>query len=197
MKTQSAPATESAAAGGGFGGFIKRLLGSEGVKYILVGGSNTLISWVLTWLFTLILTSLAVDQDVIYWVVSLVCFAIGVTYSYLLNRKYTFKAADMPVSRTLPRFLLNVGVCYLLSYYLAKRYLDYKFAADWAVSWPEQYVTLVKLLAANVLYVVLNYVGQKFFAFKKPAGEPAAAAGGASAPESDRSSASGSGGENK
>lgn len=148
---------------------IKKLLAIEGVKYILVGGSNTLISWVLTYIFTKLLTSAGWAENTVYWVVSAVCFAIGIVYSFLLNRKYTFKADEIPLKRTAPRFLLNVGVCYALSYFLMKQYLDYKFATDWIVSWKPEYVTLFKLLAANVLYVALNYIGQKFFVFKKPA----------------------------
>lgn len=148
---------------------IKKLLASEGVKYILVGGSNTLISWVLTYILTSWFTSWGWEEGVVYWAVSAIGFVIGITYSFLLNRKYTFKADEIPLKRTVPRFLLNVCICYLLSYFLVKEYLDYKFATDWIVSWRAEYVTLFKLLCANVLYVVLNYIGQKFFVFKKPA----------------------------
>ncbi len=148
---------------------LKKLLDNEGVKYILVGGTNTLISWVLTYLFTSWLTSWGWAEGTVYWTVSALCFVIGITYSFLLNRKYTFKADEIPLKRTVPRFLLNVCLCYLLSYFLMKSYLDYKFANDWIVSWKPEYVTLFKLLAANVLYVVLNYIGQKFYVFKKPA----------------------------
>ncbi|MDO4566045.1 MAG: GtrA family protein [Oscillospiraceae bacterium] len=149
---------------------ITKLLRNEGFLYLLVGGSNTLISWTLTFI-------LATVFHLGYWPTSVITFSIGVAYSYLLNRKYTFRAGDLPHSKTLPRFLLNVGVCYLIAMVSVKALLDYMFANVWSVSWPEEYVTLFKLLSANIVYIVLNYIGQKFFAFSKKGEAPPETAG--------------------
>ncbi|MEG0751768.1 MAG: GtrA family protein [Oscillospiraceae bacterium] len=139
---------------------IVKLFHNEGFLYLLVGGTNTLASWVLTYLLTQFLHTG-------YWLTSAITFAIGGTYSYLLNRKYTFNASELPHSRTLPRFTINLLICYFISYISAKQLLDYMFANVWQVSWSDDVVTLIKLLSANVLYIVINYLGQKFFAFKK------------------------------
>ena len=147
---------------------VKKLLQNEGIRYLVVGGSNTAITWLLALLLTLLFTSLGWAETTVYWSVSVIQFVVGIIYSFILNRKYTFKADDIPLSRTLPRFLLNVIVCYLIANVAMKTWLDYMFGSVWQVSWPAQYITLIKLLAANVLYIVLNYIGQKFFAFKKP-----------------------------
>ena len=145
------------------------MLKNEGIRYLIVGGSNTLITWILALLLTLLFTGFGWAETTVYWSVSAISFIVGIIYSFILNRKYTFKADDIPLSRTLPRFLLNVIICYLIANVAMKTWLDYMFSSVWQVSWPAQYITLIKLLAANMLYIVLNYIGQKFFAFKKPA----------------------------
>ena len=138
---------------------IKQLLQNETVRYLLVGGSNTVLGWVLSFVFTHLL-------HMGFWLSSAVSMVIGSAYSYLLNRAYTFRAGDIPHKTALPRFVLNIAVCYFLSYIPAKAVLDILFD-KLALPLSADTVTFLKLLGANVCFIVLNYVGQKFFAFRK------------------------------
>lgn len=146
---------------------IKKLLGSEAVLYLLVGGSNTVLGWVLSWALPQIFHSG-------YWLTSAICMVIGGTYSYLLNKKFTFRAGEMSHKKTLPRFVLNMAVCYFIAYGCAKPLLD-ALLDSLRLGLSDDLTTTVKLLAANIVYIVVNYIGQKFFAFrKKKAGESGA-----------------------
>ena len=138
---------------------IKKLLKNETVRYLLVGGSNTVLGWVLGFLFTHLL-------HMGFWASSAVSMVIGSAYSYLLNRAFTFRAGDIPHKKALPRFVLNIAVCYFLSYVPAKAVFDILFA-KMNLPFAEDTVTFLKLLGANICFIVLNYLGQKFFAFRK------------------------------
>lgn len=138
---------------------IKKLLASEGVLYLLVGGSNTVIGWILSWALPRLFHTG-------YWLTSAICMAVGGAYSYLLNKKFTFRAGEMPHKKTLPRFALNMAVCYFIAYGCAKPLLD--LAIDGlAPGLSADLITTLKLLGANIVYIVVNYIGQKFFAFRK------------------------------
>lgn len=138
---------------------IRRLLDNEAVMYILVGGSNTLIGWVLSYLLPRYL-------KMGFWMTSAVGMAVGGVYSYLLNKKFTFKAADESHAKTLPKFILNMILCYAISYGGAKYLFDIFFDA-FSFGLAENLIVTLKLIGANLVYIVVNYIGQKFFAFKK------------------------------
>ena len=148
--------------------FLKKLLRSEAFLYLLVGGSNTLLGWLLSYLLPRLFHTG-------YWLTSAICMVVGGTYSYLLNKKFTFRAGEVSHKKTLPRFVLNMAVCYFIAYGLAKPLFELLLGkADLGLSADLQ--TTVKLLGANIVYIVVNYLGQKFFAFRKKT-QPAAPAG--------------------
>lgn len=157
---------------------IKKLLGSEAVLYLLVGGSNTVLGWVLSWALPRLFHTG-------YWLTSAICMVIGGTYSYLLNKKFTFRAGEMSHKKTLPRFVLNMAVCYFIAYGCAKPLLD-ALLDSLRLGLSDDLTTTVKLLAANIVYIVVNYIGQKFFAFRKKKAEDSPAQPGESgAPNGD------------
>lgn len=138
---------------------LRALLQNETVRYLLVGGSNTVLGWVLSYIFPHFL-------HLGFWATSMLSMLIGGVYSYLLNRAFTFRAADIPHKQALPRFALNMGLCYFFSYVPAKAALDLLFDRL-ALPISADTVTTLKLLCANICFVVLNYIGQKFFAFRR------------------------------
>lgn len=64
--------------------------------------------------------------------------------------------------RRFGKFVLNVTVCYILGYGLAKP-LALKALAGQSVNAQEN----IAMLIGMCLYTGFNYLGQKFFAFKK------------------------------
>ena len=135
---------------------MKKLLQSEVFRYLLIGGSNTGICWVLSFLLP--------QAGMGYWLTSAVTMVFGAAFTYLLNRRFTFRRGDLAHKKALPKFILNISICYVLSYVLLKPFLN-QIPAPTVLS--DELWTSCTLIFANVIYIILNYVGQKFFAFGK------------------------------
>lgn len=122
------------------------------LKFILVGVVNTLIGTaVMFFCFNVLAWS--------YWVSSALNYIVGSIVSYMLNKQYTFqqKGHDW---HTVWKFIVNITICYVLAYGLAKP----------LVTWLLSGVTMniqgnVALLVGMVLFVGLNYIGQRFWTF--------------------------------
>lgn len=132
-------------------------LKKELILYLLVGGSNTLLGWLLAWLLPLLFHTG-------YWLTSMIGLVIGGFYSYVLNKRFTFQSAQQSHRKTLPRFILNIGICYLLAYGMVKPLMN--AMTSLAALFSKDTWTTISLLCANGVYIVLNYIGQKFFAFR-------------------------------
>lgn len=130
------------------------------VKFLLVGVLNTVFSAVVMFL----LYNLAGFG---YWGSSAVSYVLGSVLSFVLNRRFTFKSHEV-VWKTALKFTVNVAVCYLLAYSLAKPLV---FWALSALALPQEVVEQLSMLAGMVLFTLFNYVGQRFFAFKAGEGE--------------------------
>ena len=122
------------------------------LKFMLVGVVNTLVGIaVMFFCFNVLAWS--------YWVSSALNYMVGSIVSYLLNKRYTFqqKGNDW---HTVWKFIVNVSVCYVLAYGLAKPF----------VAWLLSGVTTniqgnAALFVGMVLFVAFNYIGQRFWAF--------------------------------
>lgn len=120
--------------------------------FLLVGVSNTVLSAVL--MFAL--------EGLGYWPSTAIAYIAGAVLSFFLNKKYTFKNNDTLLKSAL-KFSLNIIICYILAYSLAlplaDKLLDFLSLKH---IWQER---TTKLLGMG-LYTLLNYFGQRFFAFK-------------------------------
>ena len=122
------------------------------LKFMLVGVVNTLVGIaVMFFCFNVLAWS--------YWISSALNYMVGSIVSYLLNKRYTFqqKGNDW---HTVWKFIVNVSVCYVLAYGLAKPF----------VAWLLSGVTTniqgnAALFVGMVLFVGFNYIGQRFWAF--------------------------------
>ena len=89
-------------------------------------------------------------------------YVVGSIVSYVLNKHFTFRNREKGAG-VVVRFILNITVCYLLAYGLAKP------AVNWALGGMglgEQLQGNLPMLFGSGLFVILNYCGQRFFAFK-------------------------------
>ncbi|MBT9685478.1 GtrA family protein [Pseudoflavonifractor sp. MCC625] len=122
-------------------------------KFLLVGVGNTLLSMVL--MFAL--------EGLGYWPSTAIAYVAGAVMSFFLNRSFTFRSQET-MGRSAVKFALNVAVCYLVAYGIAQPVMELLpqpvFVPD---IWWER---LTKLVGMG-LYTVLNYFGQRFFAFQK------------------------------
>ena len=122
------------------------------LKFMLVGVVNTLVGIaVMFFCFNVLAWS--------YWVSSALNYMVGSIVSYLLNKRYTFqqKGNDW---HTVWKFIVNVSVCYVLAYGLAKPFVE------WLLSGVTTNIQgNAALFVGMVLFVGFNYIGQRFWAF--------------------------------
>ena len=141
---------------------LKKLLDPTLFRFLLVGVLNTLVGYgVMFGLYNL--AGLHAWGDRGYWVSSAANYVVGSIVSFFLNKHFTFRSQEKGAG-VVVRFILNISVCYLLAYGLAKP------AVSWALGGLGLDARLqgnLTMLAGSGLFVVLNYFGQRFFAFRK------------------------------
>ena len=132
------------------------------LKFIVVGIINTLFGTAIMFFCFNIL-----QMD--YWVSSAMNYLCGGILSYFLNKKYTFEVKETS-SKAIIRFAINLTVCYLIAYGVAQP-LAYGVAKPIALylfqGAGEKLQGNIALVIGMGLYVLLNYVGQRFWAFKQ------------------------------
>lgn len=123
------------------------------IKFICVGVVNTLVGMAIMFgLYNLAGCS--------YWVSSAANYILTSILSYFLNKRFTFQNNDS-VGSTAVRFAINIAVCYLLAYGIAKP-LVRALLADASASLRDN----CSMLVGMVLFTGFNYIGQRFFAFR-------------------------------
>lgn len=140
---------------------LKQFFDPTFFRFILVGCINTLVGYgVMFGLWNL--AGLHKMGDLGYWISSAANYIIGSIVSYFLNKHFTFRNREKG-SGVVIRFVVNISLCYLLAYGLAKP------AVAWVLGGmglSEQLQGNLTMLAGSCLFVLLNYFGQRFFAFK-------------------------------
>ena len=140
---------------------LKKLFDPTMFRFLLVGVANTLVGCgVMFGLYNL--AGLHAWGDTGYWISSAANYFAGCVVRFFLYMRFTFKNQEKGPWVVL-RFVLNISVCYLLAYGLAKP------AAAWVLGGlglGEQLQGNLTMLAGSGLFVVLNYFGQRFFAFR-------------------------------
>jgi putative flippase GtrA len=97
-----------------------------------------------------------------YWAATFLGNAAGAVVSYALNRIFTFKSG-VHLSTSILRFILVIGVCYGLSYYIGLQFSSWLLHQLPAAVRP--FKKDVGILIGTGLYTLLNYTGQKYFVF--------------------------------
>lgn len=139
-----------------------RFLKSSIFKFALVGVVNTLVGWVAMFMCLAILRHGGwFSKTVNYWTSSAVNIVIGSIVSYILNKHFTFES-DTDASKDVWRFIINVAVCYLVAYGIARPIVMPMVAK--ASSLIKE---VVSLLFGSILFTVINYFGQRFYVFRE------------------------------
>ena len=132
-------------------------------RFLLVGVLNTLVGYGV--MFSLYnLAGLHRWGDTGYWLSTLANYTVGSLVSFFLNKHFTFRSREKGPQVVL-RFALNIAVCMLLAFSIAQRAVELLLAGT-ALS-PQLQGNLA-MLAGSGLFVLLNYLGQRFFAFRTP-----------------------------
>ena len=130
-----------------------RLLRNSFLRFVLVGVCNTLLSLLLMFLL----------EGLGYWPSTAIAYVAGATLSFFLNRTFTFHSEE-DFWRSVGKFIVNVAVCYVIAYAVAQPLVSCLLGGT-AISpvWQERIAKVVGM----GLYTLLNYFGQRFFAFRK------------------------------
>ena len=133
---------------------MKKLFDSTVVRVVLVGAVNTLFGAGIMFIFYNCL-------HLSYWLSSASNYFFGSILSYFLNKYFTFRRTERS-AKYIVRFVINISVCYFAAYSVAKPLIT-QLLASASVTAQEN----IAMLAGMVIFTVLNYFGQKLFAFKK------------------------------
>lgn len=131
-----------------------RLFDQTTVKFILVGIINTLFGTGVMFLAYNVFSAS-------YWLSSALNYILGSILSFFLNKYFTFQSKEKSWQEVV-KFIINITICYFLAYGLAKPLVmrimqgqDLKLVENTA------------MVVGMVLFVGLNYLGQRFLVFSK------------------------------
>lgn len=131
----------------------EKLLKNSFLRFLLVGVGNTLLSMLLMFLL----------EGLGYWPSTAIAYVAGAAMSFFLNRYFTFHSEE-DFWRSLGKFAVNVAVCYVVGYGLAKLLIP---IPEQPTAIPVIWFERASKLLGMGLYTLLNYFGQRFFAFRK------------------------------
>lgn len=137
---------------------IGKIFKLEGSRFILVGIANTIIG-TSTMLIAYNLFGLG------YWSSSALNYVVGSIFSYFANKYFTFQSHGTSW-KEIVKFVANIALCYLLAYGIAKPLIPKLLSG---FHWPTNIVEQISMLAGMCFFVIINFVGQKFFVFQKRA----------------------------
>ena len=152
-------------------------------RFVLVGVLNTLVGLGVNYLVLFIMGRAGSPENVSFWVASAANYTVGSIISYFLNKYFTFKQKKQSAGEVV-RFIINIVVCWVLAYGIAKPLAVLVLGGGW--TWPWQsitglpaYASYIATLAGAGLFVIFNYFGQRFFAFRADAADNGASEDGA------------------
>lgn len=140
---------------------LKKLLDPTFFRFLLVGVVNTLVGTaIMFWLYNV--AGLYLWGDTGYWISSAANYVVGSVVSYFLNKHFTFRNTETG-SEVVVRFVINIAVCWVLAYGIAQPVTEWVLGGVLS----EQMVGNLSMFCGMVLFVMLNYLGQRFFAFRE------------------------------
>jgi len=135
------------------------------VVFLLVGVLNTIIGLIISYGSYNLL-------HVGFWTATVLEYFIGSIVSYFLNKRFAFhyQATDWA---SIAKFALNVVVCYIIAFPIARPLTAWLLGlcvsplAAIGLDLTQSLIDNVAILSGTVLFTIVNYLGQRFFAFAK------------------------------
>ena len=132
---------------------FNQVIDAKTIKFIIVGVVNTLFGAAVMFGFYNFL-------GLSYWVSYAANYISGSVLSYFLNKYWTFQNRDKSHIIKV-KFVVNILVCYLFAYGIAKPLV--RIATEGA---GREIQENAAMYAGMILFVVFNYLGQRYFAFR-------------------------------
>lgn len=136
---------------------MKKILDKTFIKFVIVGIINTAVG-------TGVMFSMYNIFHFSYWISTATNYIAGSIISYFLNKYFTFKNTETGIEPII-RFSLNIIICYLIAYGMAKPFVKLILSGQ-----SETFRDNFAMSFGMILFVFLNYFGQRFFAFKSRSG---------------------------
>ncbi len=127
-------------------------------KFMLTGVLNTLVGNAVMFLAYNLL-------ELGYWTSSCANYLTGGVISFLLNKHYTFGSKGKSHQELL-KFVINVGVCWLVAYGIARPAVIRTLRV-----YPSDIQDNISMAVGAVIYFILNYFGQRYIVFREKGGE--------------------------
>lgn len=154
--------------------FLKKFIDKKTLKFLVVGVANTVVGMGIMLLLSFIFNKTVPDfaQKLVfvlgttnytasYIISSAVNYLVGGILSYFLNKYWSFGNKEKS-KLIVVKFVVTVVLCYAVSYLGAKPLMELALKnTNIADKWKE----FIALIVGAGLYTVLNYFGQRFFAF--------------------------------
>ena len=128
------------------------------LKFIIVGVINTIIG----------LTIMFACYNLLhlgYWISSALDYIIASIISYFLNKHFTFKYKE-DNGHSFLRFVLNIAVCYFVAFSIARPVVRWCLQV-FSFAFDKSLLENIAMLIGSGIFTIINYLGQRFFAFKK------------------------------
>lgn len=139
----------------------RKLTDSSFIRFLIVGVINTLVGTaVMFGLYNL--AGLHKWGQVGYWLSTIGNYTVGSVVSFFLNKHFTFKNKEKGRAVVI-RFVVNIAVCMVLAYGIAQRAVEAALSGTFL---SPQLQGNLSMLVGMGLFVLLNYFGQRFFAFR-------------------------------
>ena len=139
---------------------LKKIFDPTLFRFLLVGVVNTLVGYgVMFGLYNL--AGLHLWGDPGYWISSAANYVVGSIVSFFLNKHFTFQNKERSWLQVI-RFAATVAVCWVIAYAVAKPLVAMALAGQ-----GQKIQENLAMVAGMCLYIGLNYLGQRFFAFRK------------------------------
>ena len=123
-------------------------------RFILVGVVNTLFGMAIMFVLYNVF-------GVSYWWSSAANYFFGSILSFILNKRFTFKHKGQLLGSAI-KFVLCIVVCYIVAYGVAKPLMASLLSGS-SIAVQEN----VAMFVGAIFFTALNYLGQRFFAFRK------------------------------
>ncbi len=133
---------------------IKKYFDITFLRFVIVGIANTVFGTAIMFLFYNLF-------HFSYWFSSASNYVFGSILSYFLNKYFTFKVTDKSIKHII-KFIVNITICYFVAYGGAKPLIKLILSSSDAILQDN-----ISMLVGMVIFVILNYIGQRFFVFKK------------------------------
>ena len=150
---------------------MRKYLDEKFLKFVLVGVLNTLVGYIINFVALNVFHFGFMLAGALNYIPTSVM-------SFFLNKYFTFKSKGN-LKKEAVRFAVNIFVCWVLAYGIAKPVTAFvmSFAPEGVFAFittitlgflkgTESIIDNLATIAGMGLFVIFNYIGQRFFAFK-------------------------------